>query len=135
MAAQIANPHTASRSPSGLRQAHRPNRNAPVSVAYAEHAVGTAFGPEHARAVVAHLGKVRSVESELVGVVLFEDEDAVAGDADRNDPETLTVECPQHPSRRDGADRVLAGATAKQHRHRRLCHSASSRPGVRRHPL
>ena len=80
-------------------------------------------------------GRLRGVEGELVGIVVLEDEHAVAGDADRDHPVAVTIDRPKHPARRCGTDRVLAGSTAKEHRHRRPVHSASSRPSGCRHLL
>ena len=105
-----------------------------VGAPHAQRAIAAALGPQDAGAVVDHLGQLVGVERELVGVVVFEDEHAVAGDSDRDHPVAVTADRAEDAARRCGTDRVFAGATSKEHHHRRPVHSASSRPGAHRRP-
>jgi len=60
---------------------------------------------------------------------LLEHEGAVARDSDRDHVVAIAVNRRQHPSRRGGTDRMLAGTPAEEHHHRLLVHVWSSPPG------
>ena len=77
-------------------------------IRHAQLARCRALGPAHAGAVVDDLGQVLGVEGEPLGVVGLEHERAVAGDPDGDHLVPVTVDRPEHPSRRCAADRVLA---------------------------
>ena len=99
-----------------------------------EGAIPATLGPQDAGAVVDDLGQAVGVECELLGVVVLENEDTVAGDPDRDHPVPVTADRVEDAARCCGTDRVFAGATSKEHHHRRPVHSASSRPGAHRRP-